>query len=955
MRKNKFKSPDINPRYMNINSHRINNYFLPNNDSDLYDDIIETKINNTNNFNNIGQMDLYKYKDIDEDYNPNITKYFMNLNNNVKQIKKENIFLQNKIKKYKNQIISKDNEIDNYKQKVRCLLNQVQDKNYDIRIKQNTIIKLSEEKDIFQNNQTSTNNMINKNELYNLKVQLQLQKKEKEKYISHIKYLNSYIQKLNKNNIQQAQISTKKYNNKNQESEKSSEYNESGNNQINKKNINNNQKLVYSNRELKKSSFILQITGEALSEQNNDNEIINNYSAAFEEYKKSKEIELNNLMKEIEEKNILLLKKEKAINDYVLNLKALKEENLNLKNNLNKRIVELNEYKLKYDDDNKNKYSEDKKIEMELIIRENKELKDKLNLIEEEKINNQNKIDELNEDIENLKENIDNYKKQLNEKNELLIKSNEEIIALKEKEKNFEKINNENLNMKQNIEKINTELKNFQSQNEQLINEKNDLNKKILLLEDNYNNSIKEINDIKQLNFELNEKIKNIQLKESKEENALKLLNTNNNLNNNNININNELDINAKEIQKENDVLQKRVIQLNNLIEDLNTQINELNIKYSKLKKENINLTEASQALLEKQKQQMENKDKIDNISPDTHYIITKKTYNKLIWYLISIINPNDKNMAKNSTYDNYKWVTELSIPKTQLNKFNKFEDDDAKINDLYSYIKTMQDKLEKKEDELNKKNYENIKLNDKLQNKTSNIKVGKLFLTKMLNNDKINNNNNINNKSASNQNNTLKNNATSYMGGNNNGDMEKYKNLLDQLNDYDEREKKFQSEISKLKSQLIEQEKLVSGVKDINNIPFNMDSKYDDIEDKKIIDALNSESKSKKKEENKDKDNENFLGILNDVPGEESDLDEIKGLKNLVAYLKKLIKDKDSLLNELLVQIKEMIKNLNWSIKNNQIVTKILTILGYTPEIIKIVTENKKGFNFDFKLEVKK
>ena len=185
--------------------------------------------------------------------------------------------------------------------------------------------------------------------------------------------------------------------------------------------------------------------------------------------------------------------------------------------------------------------------------------------------------------------------------------------------------------MKQNLEKINTELKNCQSQNEQLINEKNDLNKKILLLEDNYNNSIKEINDIKQLNFELNEKIKNIQLKESKEENALKkeenalkLLNTNNNLNNNNININNELDINAKEIQKENDVLQKRVIQLNNLIEDLNTQINELNIKYSKLKKENINLTEASQALLEKQKQQMENKDKIDNISPDTHYIITK-------------------------------------------------------------------------------------------------------------------------------------------------------------------------------------------------------------------------------------------------------------------------------------------------------------------------------------------
>ena len=954
MRRNKFKSPDTNLRYLNINSHRTNNYPILNDDSDLYDDLIETKINNTNNFNNIGQIQLYNNNnDLDEDYNPKITNYFMNLNNNVKLIKKQNIFLQNKIKKYQNQIISKDNEIDNYKQKVRCLLNQVQNKNYDIIIKQNTIIKLSEEKDIFQINQNSTNAIINKNELYNLRLQLQLQTKEKEKYISHIKYLNTYIQKMNKNNIQQAQINTRKYNNKNQESEKSSEYNESGNNQISRNNINNNQKMIYSKRELKKSSFILQITGEAPPLQ--DIDIINNYNTTFEEFKKNKEIELNNLFKEIEEKNILLLKKEKAINDYVLNLKALKEENLNLKNNLNKRIIELNEYKLKYDDDNKNTFSEDKKIEIDLMLRENKELKDKLNLIENDKINNENKIQELNEDIENLKENIDNYIKQLNEKNDLLIKSNEEINTLKEKQKNYEKINSENLNMKQNIEKINTELKNSQNQNEQLINEKNDLNKKILSLEDSHNNSIKEINDMKKINFELNEKVKSIQLKESKEENTLKLLNTNNlnNINNNN----NELNIDAKNLQKENDVLQKRVIQLNNLIEDLNKQINELNIKYSKLKKENLNLKEASQALLEKQKQQIEIQHKIDNISPDTHYIITKKTYNKLIWYLISIINPNDKNQVKNSTYENYKWVTELSIPKTQLNKYNKFEDDETKINDLFSYIKTMQDKLEKKEDELNKKNYENIKLNDKLQNKSSNIKIGKLFLSKMLNNEKSNNNNLNNiNKSTSNQNNTLKNNANSYVGGNNNDNMEKYKNLLDQINDYDEREKKYQNEISKLKSEIKEKEKLVSGVNDIKNIPFNVDFKDDDeIEDEKMLKLLQEENKTKKKEKNNEKDNGNFLGILNDVPGEESDLDEVKGLKNLVVYLKKIIRDKDTLLNELLVQIKEMIKNLTWSIKNNQIVTKILTILGYTPQIIKIVTENKKGFNFDFNLEVKK
>ena len=243
------------------------------------------------------------------------------------------------------------------------------------------------------------------------------------------------------------------------------------------------------------------------------------------------------------------------------------------------------------------------------------------------------------------------------------------------------------------------------------------------------------------------------------------------------------------------------------------------------------------------------------------------------------------------------------------------------------------------------------MKLKDKLQNKSSNIQVGKLFLTKVLNNDKSNNNNN--NKSNSNQN-TLKNNANSYLGGNN-GDLEKYKNLLDQLNDYDEREKKFQNEISKLKSQLKDRENLQSGTKDINVIPFDSDFIGDDLEDKKVIDLIPNENTNKKKEKKTEADDENFLNILNDVPGEESDLDEVKGLKNLVSYLKKCIRDKDKILNELLKQIQEIIKDLKWSVKNNKIVTQILTILGYTPEVIKIVTENKKGFNFDFNLELKK
>ena len=150
------------------------------------------------------------------------------------------------------------------------------------------------------------------------------------------------------------------------------------------------------------------------------------------------------------------------LNDYILNIKTIKEENNNLKNNLNKTIKELSEYKIKYEDD-KNMDTEDKKIELDLITRDNKELKDKLSLIEEEKINNERKIEELNEDIENLKENIDNCKKKLKEKDDIINKTNEEINNLKKKQKQYENINEENINLKLNLEKINKELEQSKS------------------------------------------------------------------------------------------------------------------------------------------------------------------------------------------------------------------------------------------------------------------------------------------------------------------------------------------------------------------------------------------------------------------------------------------------------------------------------------------------------------
>ena len=91
--------------------------------------------------------------------------------------------------------------------------------------------------------------MNNKNELYKMKVQLQYTLKEKEKYIQQIKYLNTIIQKMNKTNIRQNKIN----NDKNHESEKSSEYNEPQNK------INNNFYVNNAKNNLITTSFFLYI------------------------------------------------------------------------------------------------------------------------------------------------------------------------------------------------------------------------------------------------------------------------------------------------------------------------------------------------------------------------------------------------------------------------------------------------------------------------------------------------------------------------------------------------------------------------------------------------------------------------------------------------------------------------------------------------------------------------
>ena len=142
-----------------------------------------------------------------------------------------------------------------------------------------------------------------------------------------------------------------------------------------------------------------------------------------------------------------------------------------------------------------------------------------------------------------------------------------------------------------------------------------------------------------------------------------------------------------------------------------------------------------------------------------------------------------------------------------------------------------------------------------------------------------------------------------------------------------------------------------------IKDISQHFDSNFiDDKDDKNaIMELLSNTKKNEKKETRKIRDEDNFLNILNDVPGNESDLDEVIGLKKLITFLKSDIKEKERIINELIKQIKEILKELKWSTKNNKTVSEILKILGYSPDIIKIIFENRNGYNFDFELQLKK
>ena len=636
-----FKSPTIYRRFQdnNINNNiKYKNYYSNETINNINDLIMKEKEYYPNNNNNNKRMEinndlLKKFnseRNIDNIYNINNINNFIpnNLNinnNNFEKVIKENISLKENIKKYKEELSSKDFEIEGYKEKVKYLLIKIKQKNYLLNSKMNS--------------SESSNNSISIEQYITENNNLKKENKKLEQIIKLLKnntknlnsYDNKYYDYFNDNYLKEQNQNNYTINSFRLTFDKSKYLYNSLDNKygIKESGLETNNLMNFDDNLFIKDDYEIKNLNKIIEEL----KLKNDY-----EYKKyKKEIEENNrkyslLIKENEKIKGEILKKNESLEEKINEINVLKIKNELLINNYNDGSIRKFEEELR-----------DNKIEIALKYRENEDLKAEISKIKKEKLNKENIIEELNEDIENLKEINENNKKEINEKNN-------------------------------NIENL---IKNI-----------NDLEIKI-----------KDIMD-------KNEKIKkeNIMIKNKNNDNTIKQKSNNDKLNNN-IYSNEEYD----NIKKENEILKKKINQLNDCANDLNNQIKEKNIEIN-------NLKEASYSLINKQKNEFERRDKNKNnkITPETYCIISQKKYNDLTWYLISNIFPNEKIVPKK--YDNFRWVTGESIDP---NLFQKFYNDEVKLNDIYSYIKKLQDKLDQKEEE-NKKNYKLKNNSESIKNETS-------------------------------------------------------------------------------------------------------------------------------------------------------------------------------------------------------------------------------------------
>ena len=620
-----------------------------------------------------------------------------------------------------------------------------------------------------------------------------------------------------------------------------------------------------------------------------------------------------------------------------------------------------------------------------------KEILEKDNKInsDEEKIKElKEEIEQKNSQVEDIIKNINDYELQLkglrDDKQELINNNKKLKNQMKEKDnlydtlkKDYEAIKKENKKLQEEKKNKDEDISNnlIVEMDEEEIKKEDELNRLRDNLEEitnNLNQKNEECEKYKTSYLEMKKKIDKMSLE-------LKQKNENNNINNT-INDKSEktyekdtemssVENEHKEIIKENANLKNKISQLNEEITKLNTQINDMNSKLEEkekiLKNKEIelnNMKEISQAMIEKEKKKIEQN---ENITPSNSTIISNKVYKKLTWYLIYKYNPNNNNnkddkKPNENNYNSYQWVNGNVITRENLKKYNNFEDEEKKIGELNEYIVQLQKKLEKKEESINKLDYKNKKLNEQIQNKTASVKGG-VGLSRMSDTDK----------------NKLKNNFANSMTSNEGtNEMDKFKNILDQLNDSNKTNTILKNKIIELKSQLEKKEEFESGIpkdfKMIENKSFDsgfLDEELKDNPHEGMMNFLKASTIKKNKQnellmsiksekEIKNSINDTFKKeaekkadeFLREGLGDESDYNEYKQMQKQMKFIKEQLKESIQKYDLLSGQVEELLKNIKCDIKIKPQIAQICQIFGYSPQTTSRILNNKKGGLFGIK-----
>ena len=524
----------------------------------------------------------------------------------------------------------------------------------------------------------------------------------------------------------------------------------------------------------------------------------------------------------------------------------------------------------------------------EKLNKENKILKDKMSLFEEEKINLINNLNEKESEYNSNKKKVVDLSNQLEDLKSILNQKVEEVGKLKLKITKLEKdLDMTKLELKQKEENI-TLLK----------NENNDV---ISTMTNNIDTNNNELINIKKLNAELFDGKSNLE----KELNILKH--------------------EYKQLNQENENLQSKIKSLSEINSNNDNNCNQIKNKYLEIKKlisekdKEINrLNEINKALIEKEKIQVE---KESNVDPNIYDIITSKKYKNLTWYLLCKKKKNkekekekdnnnqnkiivNKEESKNeNNYNSYRWVTGLIVKKDKLEKFNKFVSDEE-------YISLFQKKLEAKVESINKKDFIIKKLKEQI------------------NNSKLKGNNLDDNSKIS-----------------------QLQNEISKLKEEQKAKEKLDSGIKDLKiidkqgddSDFFDEDlkENKSGIEmDLINSKFEineLNSKRSGLPGVSIRSQISSTNEYKL---NGGK-NDEFRGKKIYL---DSELDIEKQVKEQLQLLKNENKELRYKYNLLIEQIKELLKNIKCDMKNKPQVSQICQILGYSPQTInKVVSNNKK------------